>query len=59
MHASKVDDAEVPEDIVTGEPSCSPSLHLVPLDEEVAHAIADMVVDGPIGRQSGSVAEVR
>ena len=52
--ASKVDDA-----IVTAEPSCSPSLHLVPLDEEVAHAVADMVVDGPIGRQSGSVAEVR
>ena len=57
MHASKVDDAEVPEDILTAEPSCSPSLHLVPLDEEVAHAV-DMVVDGPIGRQAGSVAEL-
>ena len=28
MHASKVDDSEIPDDIVTAEPSCSPSLHL-------------------------------
>ena len=33
--------------------------HLVPPDEEVAHAVIDVVVDRPVGRQPRAVAEVR
>src|SRR5208282_865495 len=46
-------------DFAPGKPArASPGL-LVSFGEEAANALADMVIDGPIGRRAGSIAEVR
>src|SRR4051812_26568759 len=58
VHASKAQHAERSEDLIVGEPLCAAPLHLVPLAQERANTIADVVVDRPVGRQSRSVAEV-
>jgi hypothetical protein len=35
------------------------SLHLVPSDEEVTNMIVDVVIDRPVSRHPGAIAEVR
>ena len=59
MHASEVQHAEFSEDSVVGEPLRAATLHLVPPDEEVSHAIVDVIVDRAVCRQTSAVAEVR
>ena len=60
VHASKTQDAEFPEDhrrrrtVRVPRPGTLCRLH-----EEVPHAVIDVIVDRPIGRQPRAVAEVR
>ena len=58
MHASEVQHPEFSEDGLTGEASRATTLHLVPLDEEVSHAIMDVLVDRAVRRQASAIAEV-
>jgi hypothetical protein len=59
VHASKMQHAQLPEDVLPGEASRAASLHLVPTDEEVSHMIIDVMVDGAVRRQPCAVAKVR
>ncbi len=48
MHADQVQHAELPEHSRSREAVRATPLHLVTMDEEVAHAVIDVVIDRPI-----------
>ena len=58
MHASKTQHAHIPVDNAIGDRVHAAPLQLVPLDEEVAHSLIDVVINRPVGRQARPVAEV-
>jgi hypothetical protein len=59
VHASEVQHAKFSEDSVVGESLRAATLHFVPPDEEVSHAIVDVIIDRAVRRQTSAVAEVR
>jgi hypothetical protein len=59
VHATKVQHAQFPVDIVMGETSRAAPLHFVPSSEEVSNAIIDVIVDRPICLQPRAVTKIR
>ncbi len=55
VHADEVQHAKLPEHDLGREAPRSAPLHLATMDEEVAHAVVDMVVDRPVGLQPGDL----
>src|SRR5947209_9767026 len=51
-------DAKSPLDFTPGESAGAPSRFLVPSGEEASNAVVDMMIDRPMSRGAGSVAEV-
>ena len=58
VHASEEQHAVGPEDFRTRKPTSTAREHLVSTAEEMAHRFVDVIVDGPVGHQACSVAEV-
>jgi hypothetical protein len=48
LDAGKSEHAELSEDASPGEATRAASIGLVPLDEEVPHAITDIAINGPM-----------
>src|SRR5580658_8935832 len=58
MQASELADAEVSEDLRSGESARAAVAHLAPFGEEASRVIADVVIDSLISQRERTVAEV-